>query len=726
MHPASEAALLLNEGVGVAYAALAVLILFQAKRSRTGILLAACCVLTAVWAAASALTVGRFAFTGLTGGLDVVRAAVWYGFTLHLYRRAMPPRDAGARSFAAVAAAIVIATVGFLAFSPPLHQTSVSLASAGLALRLFVALGQLLLLENLFRNSTDGLRWTLQVTCIALGGPAAYDLVVCADAALFHRFSLSLVQSRPLVAGIVIPLLAVAAARNQRWAVGIHVSRTAVFHSATLLASGVFLLALAAAGELVRQFGFLAATGLSPWGSVAQICLVFAGLMTIAVVLTSTNSRSRLRAVLVDHFFTHRFDYRREWLRCIETLSGQEHTRHTLPVPLETRAVQALAQLVDSPAGVLLLRDRPDAPLQWAGAWNAPPSTVQLPPADPLVRALEHARVAIDLERSGGLTGAWAAELMRGHAGPWLAVPLRPAAGAQTEPEQAAAAALDGCVLLAASRAPFALDTEVFDLLRTVAAEVATYLAERRAARVLSETEQLRDYGKRFAFVAHDIKNVSSQLSMLLDNAQTHLANPEFQRDMLVTVHASVGKIQALIRRLQTPEMVREGGTLVPAERLEGLAAAARRHHGATIVVQPGARAGEQNEAVAMAPTAFDMVVTHLLDNAIQASLGETGGVPTHPPATAPVTLSIGREGDRITIDIADRGCGMSPEFVRDELFRPFRTSKSHGSGIGAFQARELARAAGGNLLVFSEPGRGTTMRLLLPLAGDVLSMAAA
>jgi signal transduction histidine kinase len=58
----------------------------------------------------------------------------------------------------------------------------------------------------------------------------------------------------------------------------------------------------------------------------------------------------------------------------------------------------------------------------------------------------------------------------------------------------------------------------------------------------------------------------------------------------------------------------------------------------------------------------------------------------------------------------------MTPEFIRDQLFRPFETSKIGGSGIGAFQARELLRDIGGDLLVTSAPGRGTTMRLLLPL----------
>jgi signal transduction histidine kinase len=58
----------------------------------------------------------------------------------------------------------------------------------------------------------------------------------------------------------------------------------------------------------------------------------------------------------------------------------------------------------------------------------------------------------------------------------------------------------------------------------------------------------------------------------------------------------------------------------------------------------------------------------------------------------------------------------MDPAFIRDELFLPFRSTKSGGYGIGAFQTRELIRAAGGDLEVISEKGAGTTMRIVLPL----------
>jgi hypothetical protein len=139
-----------------------------------------------------------------------------------------------------------------------------------------------------------------------------------------------LFDGRAIATGIVAPLLAVAAARNRSdWGVDIHVSRTAVFHSATLMVSGIFLLGLVAAGEAFRYIG-------ADWGGVAEISLVFAGLVTIAVLLASHSVRSRMRSVLVDHFFSHRYDYRREWMRCIATLSTPDAY-----IALHTRVIRA-------------------------------------------------------------------------------------------------------------------------------------------------------------------------------------------------------------------------------------------------------------------------------------------------------------------------------------------------------------------------------------------------
>jgi signal transduction histidine kinase len=96
----------------------------------------------------------------------------------------------------------------------------------------------------------------------------------------------------------------------------------------------------------------------------------------------------------------------------------------------------------------------------------------------------------------------------------------------------------------------------------------------------------------------------------------------------------------------------------------------------------------------------------HLVQNAIEAS-----------PPTEPVTISLTAEGDTALLSVIDRGCGMTPAFLRDQLFKPFVSSKAGGFGIGAFEAKQLAEAMGGSVAVDSRPGEGTVFRVMLPTA---------
>jgi putative PEP-CTERM system histidine kinase len=453
-----------------------------------------------------------------------------------------------------------------------------------------------------------------------------------------------------------------------------------VFHSLTLVISGIFLMGLALTGEVFRRGG-------AEWGHVVEVSLLCAGVVTIAVLLTSGSMRSRLRGVLIDNFYSHRYDYRREWMRCIDTLTAPDAF-----IGLHTRAIRAVAEVVDSPAGVLFVRAPEDVAFQWAGSLNTQAVTAPIPPGHPLISAfVDGDRIAVLEQLSDA--ASWFEEIPRA----WLVVPLNHFGS------------LIGFVVLARSRAQFKLDYEVFQLLRVVGREVASRVAEERAAQILSQTRELREYSQRFAFVLHDIKNVSGQLSMLLSNAEVHADNPEFQRDMLATVRASVGKITRLLSRLQADRRERSHALVDPVERLRDIVETSRatnRADAAQVVGLSGDRPfGNQLGGVAIDPESFDAVAGHLLNNAIEAS-----------PAYAKVRVEVRREAMSMVIDITDEGPGMSPEFIRDDLFRPFASTKGEGHGIGVYQARELLREAGGDLLVLSRVGSGTTMRLLLPM----------
>jgi putative PEP-CTERM system histidine kinase len=671
------AASILFAACAAIYLALPALVLLQGRRSPIAWALSACCAVTAAWAVAAFVWPAE-GFGGAAGRLDLARAASWYGLLLILYQRFVGVEARLLRTFAAIgsAAVIVAALDGDAA-------ASFSLLSPLIASRLALAICQLLLAENLYLNTPPHARWHVVLPCVALGALAAFDVLLCADAVLFHAASATLLDGRAATMAIVAPLLVLAAARDRRWRIPIHVSRQAVFHSATLVLSGLLLLALAAAGQVIAVFG-------ADWGRLAEVALLFGGVVAIGLLLTSATARSRVRSLIVDHFFTLRYDYRREWMRCVATLSGSETGE-----PLHARAIRAVAEVVDSPGGSIFLREGEGGAFRWQGSWNMPAVTALVTPAHPALAALAtgHEVAVLGAEPLAAPLDAL------GRA--WLAVPLVES-GAQDEsdPGAGSGAGLAGFVVLAPPRAAFRLDAEVFALLRTVGREVATYVAEQRAAQRLVQTRQLHDYGKRFAFVAHDIKNISSQLTLLLANAERHMANPEFQKDMLRTIGASVDKIGNLLRRLESPAT--EGAQAIePLPRLEALVATYQRLRGGRVQLEHDGSTG----TVPMAGERFDTVVTHLLNNAVEA-----GGA-------APVRILVRHEAERIVVDIADSGPGMTADFVRDELFQPLRTTKPGGSGIGAFQARELVREAGGEVHVDSRPGQGTTMRVVLARA---------
>jgi putative PEP-CTERM system histidine kinase len=662
-----------------------------AARGRLAAGLAIAPVAAAVWLGAVALQ-PDIPLDGIAGMAEILRSAAWFALLLALYWHAGRARVAGAVARFGIAGTL-LAITGLVALLPGVGSAIMlpSLGSPSLLVRLALAIATVLLAENLYRNADEAARWHVNLPCIALGGLSILDLLLYADAVLSRAFSVAFLDARAVLTALAMPLLAIAAGRGRRLRRPLSVSRQVVFHGATLVVAGAFLLGIGLAGEAMRQLG--AGESSSNWGRAVQISLVAVAAMAAAVAAASQTARSRIRRSFVDHFFAARYDYRREWLRCVDTLSADDKGEP------EVRAIRAVADPADSPGGVLLLRDPSDsaqpageqARFRWAGSWNVPQAASLVLASDhPLVRAVRDGTWVPEL-------GADTPQDIAASFGKlWLGVPLLHHREGTL-----------GLVLLAPPRAPFPLDVETFDLLRTLGQEVAMFLAERRAAERLVDQRQLQDYAKRFAFVAHDVKTVSSQLSLLLANAEENIADPEFQRDMLMTVRASAERINTLIARLRQPETAApsprestrgpagEPDVVDPLPRLRAMAAA-RRHP--VLVETEGAPPG----LAAIAAQKFDAAVTHLLDNAIEASGQEVA---------VRIVLRAASAG-RLEIDIIDQGPGMTPEFVRDRLFRPLDTSKAAGSGIGAWQARELLREAGGELSVLTRPGQGTTMRL--------------
>jgi putative PEP-CTERM system histidine kinase len=660
-------------GCTAAFILLIVLMVLRGRTSKTGLAILGCCLATVVWAAANAFSESLSAT--VLALLDSIRLSAWLLFAVALVTiRAGDGLGVG-RIYLFGALAFCLAAIANDGWALVLNPAAQKLYTSQLLLRIGFSVAGLLTIENLWRNTEAQRRWHVWPLCLAVGGLFAYELFLFSDAFITRgRVNTGLALGRGLVASFMAPLLALAMARNREWRVDIHVSRQVVLHTATLGASGCFLLAVALVGMLLRGFG-------GDWGLVLQLAMLFGSIVVLATVLSSGNIRRRLKFLISRNFFTHRYDYRVEWLKFIELVSEPKHGEE-LPV----RIIRALAEFVDSPAGVLWSLSRGIGYCPTA-AWKLPlPGDAKLANDDPFV----------DGFRDGGWIQERASEATDepwpfASDNAWLAVPL----SHRRE--------IVGFVLLDRANHTVSLNWEAFDLLRATGRQAASYLAEERSTRVLRDTELLTQYSKRFAFVVHDIKNLASQLNLIVSNAKRYIDDPEFQRDMLQTVEDSVARMNNLLSQLKADDVPRAPRLLNPSVVIGAVAA---EFAGGRVAVEIRNDTGPC--AVAIDPDRLRSALTHLLQNAIEASY-----------PIGRVLISSRRLGAQLLIEVIDKGPGMDDAFIRNELFMPFRSTKSGGYGIGAFQTRELIRMAGGDLEVISGKGFGTTMRIILPLVAE-------
>jgi putative PEP-CTERM system histidine kinase len=202
------------------------------------------------------------------------------------------------------------------------------------------------------------------------------------------------------------------------------------------------------------------------------------------------------------------------------------------------------------------------------------------------------------------------------------------------------------------------------------------------------------------AFVVHDLKNLVAQLSLLLRNAQRHKDNPDFQRDMLETIESSVQKMNRILMQLRSGGLPVEAPIPVPLSEVVERAVNAK----SLSAVAPKLHANGADLWVVASAERLERVIGHLVQNAIEAT-----------PPDGSVDVRVARRGSEAIIEVCDTGNGMSEEFIRNTLFKPFESTKQTGMGIGTYESREYIRELGGRMEVSSAPGMGSRFTISLP-----------
>jgi putative PEP-CTERM system histidine kinase len=616
--------------------------------------LAISCLLSAAWAAFTAHGV-------YPAEAETARTAAWL-LLLVLVRRMPRPRAL------VFAAGIVLPglAIGLLGRDVPLQVLLFG--------RLFMAMLGMLLVEQVFRLAAPFDRWGIKFACMGIGALFVFDFYLYSEAIMFKRINEDIFAARGIANALCVPMLAMSMARDPRWSSPFAVSRTVLLHSATLIASAVYLLAMATSGYYLRFVG-------GGWGRLMQLVFLFGAGMVLAGVLFSGSLRARLKVWIGKHFYAERFDYRQEWLGFTRVLSEDGPN-------LYERSIQALAGLVESPAGQLWLRK--EEGWEPVARWNMPMATTTVPLEDAFCRFLEARHWVVDVAECVAYPAryaqlalpAWLREVQQA----WLVVPLT------------LHGKVAGFVALASARAPVELNWEVTDLLKIAGSQAASYLAHRASLDSLMVARQFDSFNRMSTFIVHDLKNLACQFSLLLKNAERHRANPAFQADVMGTLDHSVQKMQALLQKLaggENPEPSRP--VSIDTVLAQAVAQAAERAPTLSLEVR--------GLHVMAQATRFQRVIGHLIQNAIEAT-----------PPHGMVAVRLRADAGQALIEITDSGHGMDAQFVRERLFRPFDSTKAAGMGIGAFESREYVRELGGQLSVASTPGEGTTFCIRLPI----------
>jgi putative PEP-CTERM system histidine kinase len=243
---------------------------------------------------------------------------------------------------------------------------------------------------------------------------------------------------------------------------------------------------------------------------------------------------------------------------------------------------------------------------------------------------------------------------------------------------------------------------EEMELLKCIGDQLAASLLNLRLTGQIVRSRELEAFQTVSAFFVHDLKNAASSLNLTLRNLPIHFDDPAFRADALRAISSTMERINSVTSRLS-----------LLRRRLDLNRTELDLNDVITDVVEAlnGCAGGNIQTSLSQLPRIsadrerVHSVITNLLLNARDA-IGGTGGT---------IIVETSSVADAAVVSVSDSGCGMTAEFLRHSLFRPFQTTKKDGIGIGMFQVKTIVEAHGGTIQVESEHGKGSTFRVVFP-----------
>jgi putative PEP-CTERM system histidine kinase len=557
---------------------------------------------------------------------------------------------------------------------------------AWLMLLLVLTLGVLVNLEKTFRASVGMSRWRIKYMFLGVAMIFGVKIYTLSQILLFSACDPAL--SRLATLGVILGccLIAIGHLRSGFGEIDLYPSRAVLQGSLTILLAGGYFLIVGVLAQVVKMMGGMASFP-------AQALVVLLGLVGLTVLLLSDRFRTGLQRFVSRHFQRAEHDFRKIWT---------EFTRRTSSVLDETTLATNAAEVISENfhvLGVTVFRAEMDAPvLGCLSSTEKHRAQTQLDLDANGISDLRAIGQPFNLEDE---KDPWADIVRKAcptkfdHGGDRLAIPL------------VASEQLVGLVILADRVNGVPYSHEEMDLLACIGDQLAGAFLNHSLTEKVLQAKELEAFQTISTFFVHDLKNAANSLNLTLQNLPIHFDDPEFRVDAVKTVGRTVERINQMILKLSSLRHELQLRRLpcrldrLCAEVLDGLDQEMRNGN----VIQRDLQVVPE---LSLDREAMHSVVTNLVVNAREAMTG--GGK---------IQVATRMEGGNLVLSVADEGSGMTADFIKNQLFRPFHSTKTKGLGIGLFQCKKIVEAHQGSIGVDSTPDQGTRFTLQFPIAPE-------
>lgn len=564
----------------------------------------------------------------------------------------------------------------------------ISLAAPGKYFNLLMLMVVILVLVNLestYRSSAGPDRWQLKYMVFGVASIIAIYVYVLVQRLLFNVVNVSTghVMSAVILVGDMLIMYSVI--RKNIVKGDIYVSHRVIFGSISLIGLGAYTILVGLSAQILTRLQ------LNEYLKLDVLLIFFAALAAI-VFFNKDSFRRRAKAVINRNFRKSKYEYHDEWVifsselsrkistkeiceTFLKTLSGRMFVGQiSLWLTDESRTWFSMADARNMERNHDLRISAQDKALEYLRGKNQPVSKRDLLTEKTLAPLSKEVLALFDMTKAEVLVPLILADN-------WV-----------------------GLLTMGKIRGEYPYDEfEDYDLLKSAAAHAASAINNARLFEERMRAGEMEAFHRLSSFVMHDLKNMTSMLSIVTQNAEKHLHNPEFQKDALQTISEAVARMKKMIISLSDlPDQLElETRQLDFNELIDD---AVEKVCCSLKDLRVGRRLGRV-PAVQVDPEEFRKVVDNLLLNAHEAMDG--GGR---------VEVATEAKDDHVVFSVKDNGQGMTKEFMETSLFQPFKSTKKKGLGIGLYQCKTIVEAHGGWIDVVSEPGKGSTFSVHLPV----------